>query len=156
MSLGDDLRISNALFGLKGSNAEQIFRNLSWSIARDTGLAAPLVYAEMIRAKGNKTIGIGDGVAVIDWMSSGISKPYILIAQLETPTNLNLFDDMPEDFVLILISPDTESVTHLRRLSRLSRLFHTSSLLRQLRSVTNADGMMAVLSSGEIPFVEAA
>ncbi len=145
MSLGDDVRVSEVQFGLKGDNVELILKNLSWKISQDINFSAASVRSDLKRIAAYKP-GIGDGIAVFDWLSEGIEEPYVLVSRLEHPVDIQAIDDRPVDFILVLVSPDSQSVTHLRHLSRLTRMFRDVDLLDQLRSTQCEDGMRAVLS----------
>ncbi|HOO49793.1 MAG TPA: PTS sugar transporter subunit IIA [Alphaproteobacteria bacterium] len=141
----NDLSISNVYYGLKGQTTEQIFKALSWKISQDISLSSSVIYADILRAAKNHNAAIGEGVAVIDWKCEGIKSSYVMVSMLENSINFSDSDGLPIDIVLVLISPKQESLTHLRHLSRLTRLFREESILSQLRSATCADGMISIL-----------
>lgn len=141
-----DLAISNVYCGLKGSNTEQIFKNLTWKISQDIGISGSVVFSDMVTASKRHDVGIGEGVAVLDWKSDGIKSSYVIVAKLEQPIEVSAIDDRPVDIVLVLISPREGSLTHLRHLARLTRMFRDDHLLEQLRSTICVDGMLSILS----------
>ncbi len=155
MSLGNDLTITNVQCDLKGANTEQILKNLSWKISKDINMSASAVFADLRKAEKRGDAGIGDGVAVLDWKSAAVKSSYILVSRLETPLDMRASDERPVDLVLVLISPEEQSLTHLRHVARLTRMFRESELLDHLRAVKNNDGMMAVLSADNQRFLAA-
>ncbi|GEM_PF-1733393 len=155
MSLGDDLTITSVQCDLKGANTEQILKNLSWKISKDINMSASAIFADIRRSEKRGDAGIGDGVAVLDWRNEALQTPYVLVSRLETPLDMKTADERPVDLVLVLISPESQSLTHLRHVARLTRMFREEGLLEHLRSVKNNDGMMAVLSSENQRFLAA-
>ncbi|MDY0029692.1 MAG: PTS sugar transporter subunit IIA [Pseudobdellovibrionaceae bacterium] len=141
-----DLVISNVYYDLKGSNTEQLFKNLTWKIARDLGISGSVVLSDMMTASKRHDVGIGDGVAVLDWKSDGIKSSYVIVAKLESPIEVSAIDERPVDIILVLISPREESLVHLRHLARLTRFFRDEKLLEQLRNTKCVDGMISILS----------
>lgn len=145
MSLSDDVRFSSVHSCVRGGTFEQVLRNLSWTINRDTDLSYESVSAALKHIARRPNTGIGGGIAVLDWMSEDLNEPYVLLARLEAPVDVLAVDERPADFVLVLISPAAKSVVHLRHLARLTRLFRDEHFLDRLRMTRCSDGLMSVL-----------
>lgn len=145
MSLSDDVRFNSVQSCVRGGSFEQVLRNLCWAVTRETDIPYDSVSATIKQIARRPNTGIGGGIAVLDWMSEDLSEPYVLLARLETPVDVDAVDERPADFVLVLISPATKSVVHLRHLSRLTRLFRDESFLERLRATSCSDGLMSVL-----------
>jgi PTS system nitrogen regulatory IIA component len=143
--LGKEIDFSGIRFGVKGDNPEQIIKNLSWVIARETPLTFPETQKNMEDIFKKSVTGIGDGVAVFDWVSEKAETPYLLCAKLESAVQFPSVDDRSVDMVLVLVSPQSKGSFHLQHLSRVTRMFRESKLLEKLRSVSNVDGLHAIL-----------
>lgn len=139
--------ISKMLYDVKGDNASLIIRNIAPSLSKDINLSAMTTHQKLEDLLRTSMIGIGDGVAVFDWVSDKVEMPYILCAKLDTPTEFPAVDKNMIDIVLVLVSPEKYGSLHLQYLSRLTRMFREEKLLTAIRSVTSVDGMVAVLSS---------
>jgi mannitol/fructose-specific phosphotransferase system IIA component (Ntr-type) len=142
----NDIQFSGMRFGIKGDNASQIVKNLSWVISQDTKISSVITHSTLDEMLKNSMIGIGDGVGVFDWVTDAVDEPYMLCTLLEAPVAFPSVDDSPIDVVLTLISPEKNGPLHLQYLSRLTRMFREPRLLQSLRSVTCVDGMVSVLS----------
>ncbi|HPQ50267.1 MAG: PTS sugar transporter subunit IIA [Alphaproteobacteria bacterium] len=147
MPMEDDLNISSVQYGLKGSNPEQIIKNLSWKISLEIKASASCIHAEIQKAEQHHRSGIGDGVAILDWMSPSVKTPYVLISRLEDPLDINALDDRPIDILLILMSPESQSMTHLRHVARLTRMLRNEKILKKLRATQSANDMRAIFIS---------
>lgn len=145
MSLSDDVRFTSVQSCVRGGTFEQVLRNLSWTINRDTDLSYDLISSTLKHIARRPGTGIGGGIAVLDWMSEDLNEPYVLLARLESSVDVHAVDEHPADFVLVLISPAAKSVVHLRHLARLTRLFRDEHFLERLRTTTCSDGLMSVL-----------
>jgi PTS system nitrogen regulatory IIA component len=140
-----NIMISKMLHGMRGDNSFQIIKNMATIIGRDTNLSAMATHQKLDDLLKNSVIGIGEGVAVFDWVSDKLETPYIICAVLDTPTLFPAVDENMIDIVLVLVSPEKNGPLHLQYLSRLTRAFRDEKLLTSLKSVTSVDGMMAVL-----------
>lgn len=143
--LGNEIDFSDIRFGVKGDNPEQIIKNLSWTIAREMPLSFIDIQEKMEHILKNSMTGIGEGIAIFDWVSEQAEKPFLLCARLESAVAFPSVDDRAVDMVLVLISPKSKGSLHLQYLSRVTRLFREPALLSKLRSVSNVDGLQAVL-----------
>ncbi len=146
MQIGNEIRFSKVRFGIKGDNAAQIIKNISSVISRDTQLPPSETYERMDHLFQTSMTGIGDGIAVFDWVSNTITSPYLLCAKLETPVAFSSVDDRNVDIVLVLTSPRNTGPLHLQYLARVTRMFREPRLLQKLRSVNCADGLDSVLT----------
>ena len=146
MQIGNEIRFSKVRFGIKGDNAAQIIKNLSSVIAKDTQLSSFETQDRMNHLFQTSMTGIGDGIAVFDWVSNAIDSPYLLCAKLETSVAFSSVDDRAVDIVLALISPRNNGPLHLQYLARVTRMFREPRLLKKLRDVEGVDGLSSVLT----------
>lgn len=142
-----NITISKILYDVKGDNTSLIIKNIAPSLSKDINLSAMTTHQKLEDLLKTSMIGIGDGVAVFDWVSDKVEMPYILCAKLDTPTEFPSVDENLVDIVLVLVCPDKYGSLHLQYLSRLTRMFREEKLLMAIRSVTSVDGMVAVLSA---------
>lgn len=144
--LGNDIHFSGIRYGIKGDNPHQIIKNLSWLIARDIVLPPSATQDQMEYLLKKSIAGVGDGVAVFDWVSEKIEEPYLMCATLESPIMFPAVDDRAVDITLILVSPSKNGPLHLQHLARVTRMFREPKLLEKLRNVSCVDGLRSVLS----------
>jgi PTS system nitrogen regulatory IIA component len=143
----NDIVFSDVHFAIKGDNAAQIVKNMSWLIGRPQNIPTLKIYNALDDILKTSIVGIGDGVTVFDWTSEQINTPYLLCATLETPVNFPSVDERASDIVLALISPAIYGPLHLQYLSRITRMFRDTALLHSIRNVTCVDGLNSILSA---------
>lgn len=141
---------THAHYGLKGTTKEQVVKNLAWKISDDLQTFPALVADAINHISTHKEIILGPGFAIFDWQSEQLDEPYVAIFQLDQPVLLSNAETYPTKYVTVLVSPSSQSMTHLRHLARISRLFHGSDMSEALLRAENADGLLAVLNNDHI------
>ena len=141
-----DIAFSSARYGMMGNNKSQILINLSRYLGSDMKLSALAIHQKIEDIDKASSIGIGDGVAILDWVSDRLDQPFLFCATLETPVTFSAVDNNPVDIFVVLVSPESQSSQHLRLLSRVTRMFRDQKILDDVRRINSLDGLMAVLS----------
>lgn len=93
----------------------------------------------------NKTAHASMGTAIICLPSDSVNERRMCLATLETPVRLHDNHRNETDIVCVLFVPTSEGNTHLRALSRLSRLFRDDGLCDRLREAKDADALRAFM-----------
>lgn len=143
----NEFSFSHAHYALKGITREQIFKNLSWKISDDLGASAPIVTESLDHIYKHREIILGPGLAIFDWQNDDIFSPYVAIFHLDHHVLLRSRETYPTKYVVVLVSPASQSLTHLRHLARISRLFHSHDILESLSRAQSEDGLLAVLNA---------
>ena len=118
-----ELRFTDIHYGIKGDNPAQVTKNLSGLIARSTPITRLECQLRMEGLQKTSIVGIGDGVAVLDWVSEKLTSPYLACYKLDSFINFPALDDKAIDIVLVLVSPEQLGPIHLQYLTRMTRLF---------------------------------
>ncbi len=146
MQIGNEIHFSSVRFGVKGDNAAQVIKNISSIIANNTSLGPSETHDHMDHLFQTSMTGIGDGIALFDWVSDSITEPYLFCARLESSVGFSAIDDRGVDIILVLISPRKNGPLHLQYLARVTRMFREPRLLQKLRDISCTDGLSSVLS----------
>ncbi len=145
MTNQDHPAFSSFHFGIKGQTFDQVFKFLSWDVARvNPEITAIDLHERLDSAYKNNTAGFGEGIALFDWKQE-VAKPVLTLARLLTPVPFLSPDDVPVDIIVTLITPEHQGSQHLTHLARLSRLLRDKDTLERIRSVESADGLASVL-----------
>lgn len=150
-----DIHFTDVYYAIKGDNPNQVSKNIANLIGRTTPITRLECNLRMEEVLKTSIIGIGDGVAVFDWVSEKLSTPYLACFKLESHVSFPALDDKTTDIVLVLISPEHLGPIHLQYLSRMTRLFREPSLLKKIRNVESADAIKAILSPENRQFIAA-
>lgn len=137
--------VDATLHALKGASVIQIYEGIARQAALGTGIREAYIHTRLLEQERRATSGIGGGVAIPHLRLKKLTRPYTLLARLARPADFNAIDRAPVDLVLLLLSPEAGVAAHLQRLSRFSRLMRDPALCANLRQMSNADGMAALM-----------
>ncbi len=146
LHIANEIRFSGVRSGIGGQTVAQVIKNLSLVISSDIKLPSPHIQHRLEHIFATSISGIGDGIAVFDWIDDDINEPYLLCARLGNGVNFSSVDDRRVDIVLVLVSPRKTGPLHLQYLARVTRMFRETPLVEKIRSVESADGISSVLS----------
>lgn len=141
----DSFMVDAALHALRGVNVPQIYAGLARHAALGTGIPETRILSRLTEQERSATSGIGGSVAIPHLRLKKLKRPYALLAKLARPVDFNAVDRAPVDLVLMLLSPEADIAGHLQRLSRFSRLMRKPALCADLRQMTSADGIAALM-----------
>ncbi len=80
------------------------------------------------------TTGLGEGIAIPHCRCKACPEPVGLFIRLAEPVDFDSVDRKPVDLVFALIVPQGENQEHLEILKALAERFHSSSVLKNMRS----------------------
>ena len=145
MPFQDDLKLTHIELGLKGAHPDQMFQNIARILSVETDLPPSSILSELRKNIDRGDPNIGDGLMICDWLSDGIRSPVVSLFRPEKPVDLGGDDPHFIDMFLVLISPEKESMTHLRHLARLTRLFRDETLLQHVRAAHSEDVVLSLM-----------
>lgn len=145
------LHIDSFIYGLKADSKEQVLKNIAWKIGRDTNADMTWIAEQLLLSEEREASGIDGGVAIPHIKSTPLKKPHVLLAKLETPIDFGSIDGEPVDLVCVVLSPQMDGVLHLRRLSRITRLFRESFVLEKLRNAASEKEMVELFRFTQTP-----
>ncbi len=136
-----NLRFDCYLNNLKVQGVRQLASNLSDSAESVCGVEAKRLSELFLRSLSRSDRIVGGGAAVIDIKSPVLQKSVLMIANLDQPIDLRAIDQKPVDIVVAVLSPQSESASHLQQLARISRLLRSKDLRVALRDAKDEDSM---------------
>lgn len=87
--------------------------------------------------------GVGKGLAIPHGKAAGIDENYASFAILDEPVDYDSIDDKPVQIVFLLVGPESRNSTHIKLLSRISRLMNNNSFREALLSCTSSDEILS-------------
>lgn len=82
--------------------------------------------------------GVGKGLAIPHGKAVGLEKNYASFAILEELVEYESIDEQPVRLVFLLVGPESENSTHIKLLSRISRLMNNSDFRQRLFTCTTS------------------
>jgi mannitol/fructose-specific phosphotransferase system IIA component (Ntr-type) len=93
--------------------------------------------------------GVGKGLALPHARSGGVTTTVAAFATTGGPVEYGSFDEQPVRLVLLLVGPDGERGTHVRLLSRVSRLMSDEAFRARLLAAGSEAEVLAAFSEAE-------
>jgi mannitol/fructose-specific phosphotransferase system IIA component (Ntr-type) len=154
MRISEFLNSSNVFPSLKVTNKEDAIRFLAESIASRHPEADPdaLLRAVMERERVMST-GVGKGLAIPHGKVNGLESSQMAYAKLETPIEYGSIDQLPVSQLFLVVGPESQSSTHIRLLSRISRLMNNDGFRLELLECATTDEILAKFQSEELKMV---
>lgn len=147
MGLSDLVTLKQILPCLRVESKKQCFRELARAAATALPLNEREVLTLLLEREMLGSTGTGYGVAIPHARVKGLEKPWGLFAKLDKPVDFESVDGEPVDLVFLLLAPSVTGSTHLKSLSKVSRLMRHDEVREELRAATKAGDMLAVLNS---------
>jgi PTS system nitrogen regulatory IIA component len=146
----------NALFpALRAENKDQLFRQITEKAALTLGINPDALFEKMRDSDERMTSAIGEGVAIPNMRLRDIPAPYALFAKLTDGIVFDTIDNQPVDLVFLMLSPEEDGPYHLRRLSRITRMFRDRVFCSRLRGADN-DNVLRSLFTNPVHYTAAA
>lgn len=93
--------------------------------------------------------GVGKGLAIPHGKASGIEESYASFAILDQPVDYESIDDKPVQLVFLLVGPESRNTTHIKLLSRISRLMNNNSFRESILNCRSADDILTRFKNEE-------
>ncbi len=98
--------------------------------------------------------GVGKGLAIPHGKTAGLERNYAAFALLDAPVNFDSIDDQPVSLVFLLVGPELHNSTHIRMLSRISRLMNNHDFRERLLQAQSSDEIIEAFNQEEAGYLE--
>jgi len=96
--------------------------------------------------------GVGKQLAIPHGKCSHIENILASFALLDQPVDFNSIDNEPVKIVFLLVGPESKCNTHIKLLSRISRLMNSTSFREKLINCESADEIFDTFQREEIEY----
>jgi mannitol/fructose-specific phosphotransferase system IIA component (Ntr-type) len=110
---------------------------------RDTALEA------VLKREGERTTGIGYGLAIPHGKSDGCDALVMAAGKPAEPVDFQSLDGRPVTFIVLLVSPPTQTGAHIQALAKISRLMNMAEFREAIDQATTAEQLHAVICAHE-------
>jgi PTS system fructose-specific IIA component len=93
--------------------------------------------------------GIGNGVAIPHGKSQGVEELAVALGITPQEVNFDSLDGKPVRIVFLLVGPEKASSTHIKMLSRISRLLNQAAFRQKLIQAQSSADVMAIIVQEE-------
>jgi len=96
--------------------------------------------------------GVGKQLAIPHGKCSSIDEIFASFAMLEDPVDFNSIDNEPVRLAFLLVGPAQKNSSHIKLLSRISRLMNSSTFRDKLLACTSSEEIFQTFKEEEIQY----
>ncbi len=141
MSIAKELHFDRFLIDLKAQSQQKIFDILAEETAIFCNAGTQRVRDAFEKRLGERTFGMGDGLAIFDIKSPVITRPMLVLSRFEQELDFDALDHKMVDLMVAVVSPQKDVSAHLQRLAHVSRVLRSADLRAALRDAHDIDAM---------------
>ena len=147
MPLNELLAPKGVVSALKASDKKEAIQGLAARLGALIQRDPNEIFEILLQRERLGSTGIGGGVAIPHAKLPNLVKIVGVFARLHKPIDFDALDGEPVDLVFALLAPEQAGADHLKALARIARLLRDPHVAEKLRSVTDSDQMVAVLTA---------
>lgn len=98
--------------------------------------------------------GVGKGLAIPHGKCPGLDRNYAAFALLKEPVNFDSIDDQPVSLIFLLVGPESHNSTHIKMLSRISRLMNNNDFRERLLQAHSSEDIIEAFNQEEAQYFE--
>jgi PTS system fructose-specific IIA component len=148
MNIVDLLDESTVIAGLNASSKKDVLNqliDLFSELVSDEQLEK--IRSAVFERENIMSTGVGKGLAIPHGKCAGLEKTLAGFALLDKPVDYDAIDGQPVQMVFLMVGPEKQNSTHIKLLSRISRLMNNAEFREELRSCDTVDDILATFRS---------
>jgi fructose-specific phosphotransferase system IIA component len=150
MKIVDLLDESTVVAGLEASSKKDVLNQL---IDRFADLVSTEQLEKIRNAvferEGIMSTGVGKGLAIPHAKCSGVKENLAAFALLDKPVEYEAIDGQAVQMVFLLVGPENQNSTHIKLLSRISRLMNNAEFREELRSCETTEAILETFQTAD-------
>ena len=136
--------------GLEGRTKAEVIENVVVLLDGAPGVAdVGRVREDVARREALMTTGVGRGLALPHARSAGVTETVAAFAVTAGPIDYGAFDGEPVRLVLLMATPESVGGTHVRLLSRISRLMSDNAVRARLLAAADGAAVLTAFQEAE-------
>ncbi|MEN2494293.1 MAG: Nitrogen regulatory protein [Hyphomicrobiaceae bacterium hypho_1] len=152
MDLGDLISYDHIIMPLEAGTKKQCLQELAKKAEELSNISQRAIFETLLQRERLGSTGLGKGIAVPHVKFKDFDHITCIFARLNKPVDFEALDNVPVDLIFLLLAPGHASGDHLKALARISRLLREPDICRCLRSSTNIQDIVEVLTQPSAAF----
>jgi fructose-specific phosphotransferase system IIA component len=150
MKIVDLLDESTVVAGLEASSKKDVLNQL---IDRFTDEVSPEQLEKIRNAVFEResimSTGVGKGLAIPHGKCEGVERNLAAFALLDKPVDYDAIDGQAVQMVFLLVGPEHQSSTHIKLLSRISRMMNNAEFREELKACDSTEAILETFKSAD-------
>lgn len=150
MKVSDLLNPGNVLHNLEADSKEELIKTMIHVLSEQLGKENTMRATRAVMERESiMSTGVGKGLGIPHAKINGIDQNFAVFARLKDPLDYGSIDDQKVNLVFLLIGPDGQSSTHIKLLSRISRLMNNDQFRTAVQNAGSAEEILEIFSKEE-------
>ena len=150
MRLSEVLRPADIKLGLAAENKTDAIQELVDLLAANGQVNdAKKVLGAVLEREGQRTTGIGNGLAIPHGKSTGTDDLVMALGKATQPIDFQAIDGRPVTWIWLLASPPDKTGPHIHALARISRLMTIDKFRQALAMAKTAEEVFSAIKQQE-------
>lgn len=103
----------------------------------------------VLERESQMSTGVGKGLGLPHGKSPSVKSSVAALAVTREPVDFNSFDGEPVRIIFLLVGPPDAQSTHIRTLSRISRIMNSDSFRERVLAATSAEDVFTLIAGAE-------
>lgn len=135
---------------LEGTTKDEVLRELVDVLAADGSVADPEAALRVVQQRERVlSTGIGHGVALPHGKTDACPELVIAAGVTAEPVEFNALDSEPVRLIFLLVGPESAAGSHIKALSRISRLVRQPEVRERLTESSDPESFLETLREAE-------
>lgn len=147
MPHSDHFSLRNVAIDLRSASKHEVLRQLADMSSRQTDISADVIAKALLVRENLGSTGIGRGIAIPHATIPGLGHSLVIVARLARPIDFDAIDDVPVDFVVLLLSPSSNEGQNLNLLSSITRKIRDDKTVKAVRAARNAEEILLAMAN---------
>ncbi len=144
-----DTQIDYIIHHLNAGSPRHALELLAQDVADKISYQEHSLFQRLIDKEEITSSAIGDGVAIPHLKIRHLENPFTALAVLNRPLDFKALDRKSVDLICLVLSPERDGPLHLRKLSRISRMFKNKELCDRIREAKDEQAVRSLLIGPE-------
>ncbi|MFU8860643.1 MAG: PTS sugar transporter subunit IIA [Cyclonatronaceae bacterium] len=150
MKVSDLLNSGNVFHNLEADSKDELVKTMIHALSEQLGKENTMRATRAVMERESiMSTGVGKGLGIPHAKINGIDRNFAVFARLKKPLDYGSIDDQKVNLVFLLIGPDGQSSTHIKLLSRISRLMNNDHFRSAILSAGSAEEILEIYSKEE-------
>lgn len=134
---------------LDAPDKERAVRLLSDAAAGGSADLADRIFKAVMDRERIMSTGVGKALGIPHGKVNGLDRNVVVFARLARPIEFGSIDRLPVSMLFLVVGPESQSGTHIRLLSRISRLMNNDAFRERLAACPDAGSIRHVFEEEE-------
>jgi PTS system fructose-specific IIA component len=148
MNIVDLLDESTVIAGMDASSKKEVLNQLvdlfSNKVSEDQ---LEKIRTAVFERENIMSTGVGKGLAIPHGKCSGLEQTLASFALLNKPVDYDAIDGQPVQMVFLMVGPEKQNSTHIKLLSRISRLMNNAEFREELRACETVEDILVTFKA---------